>query len=280
MNNAENIEKILKQTKLKTTPALDQKILKAAGLELKQSTHQAHANNTPGLTIWRTIMKTKTTKFVAAALIIVAAMIGINSFLGTGTSVAFADVVNPILTARTATFKLTTTIQGTDVSYEVMYMDPARSRSLMPGGIIVIGDMNQGKVVMLLPSKKATVSIIPTEEQKKGGLFEVIRLIRQAQQHENESVEFLGEQKIEGNSVIGYRITHDDRRLTIWADSVTLLPIQIECICSLSIEERIFLLTDFVFDIELDESLFSLEIPEGYTIVEALKADDFEGAEK
>ena len=43
--------------------------------------------------IWRIIMRTKIIKFAAAAVIIIAALIGINSFLGTGTSVAFAEVL-------------------------------------------------------------------------------------------------------------------------------------------------------------------------------------------
>src|SRR4030043_211183 len=58
--------------------------------------------------IWRIIMKSNIAKFATAAVIIVGIMLVIN-YMGSsvdGTSVAWADVVRPILTARTVVFNV------------------------------------------------------------------------------------------------------------------------------------------------------------------------------
>ncbi len=52
----------------------------------------------PTLQIRRTIMKSRIAKIAAAAVIIIAVMIGLNPF---GNNVTFADVVEPILNAKT-----------------------------------------------------------------------------------------------------------------------------------------------------------------------------------
>ncbi len=80
MNNAENIEKLLKQTKIKTSAETDERILTAAESALKQSTARPAAANQPGPSIWRTIMKTKITKFAAVAVIIIIAFLSMTIF--------------------------------------------------------------------------------------------------------------------------------------------------------------------------------------------------------
>jgi len=59
----------------------------------------------------------------------------------------------------------------------------------------------------------------------------------------------------------GFRATGPDGEWTIWADPETALPIRMEQKWG----QMQFVCTDFQFDIEMDESLFSMEIPEGYS---------------
>jgi outer membrane lipoprotein-sorting protein len=266
---------VVHKATIETTREFDDRVLCDA-LEAQKKMETPMARTEPN--IWRTFMKNRMTKLAAAAAIVVAVFLGAHFVGGPDMSgVAFANVVRPLLAARTATFTLTRRAEDQPpLSYDMMYKEPLLSRSLMPGGLILVGDMNQGKIVTLLPSKKkATISIVPPEARNKGGLLDIRRLIREAQQHEQESVEFLGKQQVDGHPAIGFRIQY----MTIWADSVTLLPIRIECILpSLAgREHEIVEMTDFVFDIELKESLFSLEVPEGYTVVTNFNASDFEG---
>ncbi len=94
-------------------------------------------------------------------------------------------------------------------------------------------------------------------------MLELRRLIQlSVLENEDDSVEFLGRQNINGVTAIGYRITgHGD--ITIWADSKTKLPIQIEQ--SMGAETTV--INDITYNIELDESLFSVEPPKGYSAV-------------
>ncbi|MHC4464907.1 MAG: anti-sigma factor family protein, partial [Planctomycetota bacterium] len=69
---------------------------------------KATSRATSALKIRRTIMKSPMTKIAAAAVIIIAVLIGINPFGGT---ITFADVVKPLLNAKTVIFDV---IIGTD----------------------------------------------------------------------------------------------------------------------------------------------------------------------
>ena len=68
------------------------------------------------------------TKFAAAAVIIIAVVVGINPFLETDTSVAFAEVVKPFLVAKSATFKTQMKFKGNDLSLDTMYKEPLHMR--------------------------------------------------------------------------------------------------------------------------------------------------------
>jgi hypothetical protein len=94
-------------------------------------------------------------------------------------------------------------------------------------------------------------------------VLELRRLIQYALETEDDSVEYLGEQQINGNTAIGYHITgHGD--ITIWANAKTKLPIQIEQ--SMGAETAI--INDITYDIELEDSLFSVEPPKGYSVAD------------
>ena len=75
--------------------------------------------------------------------------------------------------------------------------------------------------------------------------------------------------EIDGIPVIGYRIQNPDSMNTdsmnVWADAKTLLPFRIEILIQMLGEEGAIIMSDFKFNIDLDQSLFSLQVPEGYT---------------
>ncbi len=231
------------------------------------------------VSIWRIIMKSRVTRFATAtAVIIIAVLIGMYQFGGSidGATPAFADIVRPILTARTATFKIAVNLikgQPSQV-FEGMFMEPGRMRQEMEGEVIAIIDMQEGKIVILMPEEKTAmvmeVENMPDENKEQSQVnmfFEIRRRIKQAQDDEDKSVEFLGEQEIDGRTAIGYRAQEAGQDMVVWADSESLLPIRIESSISIMMDRQItVIMYDFALDIELDESLFSLEIPEGYTV--------------
>ncbi|UCG57642.1 MAG: hypothetical protein JSU70_22595 [Phycisphaerales bacterium] len=212
-------------------------------------------------------MKSRKTKLAAAAAVIAAVIVGIHHFGRSVESVAIADIVQPLLTARTATFKITIGGQGVpSQEFDGMFMEPCRMRHAKPGGGTVIVDLEQGTFVTLLPQlKRAVVLELTNVPEDPGDLnfFQYIRMrMIEAQPLGDESVEFLGEQELDGQSAIGYRAQKPGLDATVWANSETKMPIRIEVFD----EPMIITMSNIAFDMELDESLFSLDVPEGYTV--------------
>ena len=212
------------------------------------------------------IMKNRISKLAAAAVIIIAVFIAFYQF--DSSSVVWADVVRPILTARTVIFNVVMD-EGQNVPVtRVMNMGTQRIRSevLSADGqtiqMIAIIDFNTSRVLTLNPKQKiaALIDLKDLPEKPENVLEEIRNIINELQNDPNVSIEQLGEQEIDGRIATVFHATGPDGKLTIWADSQTALPIRLEQ----KGRQIQFACTDFQFDIEMDESLFSMEIPEGY----------------
>jgi len=211
-------------------------------------------------------MKIRITKLAAAAVIIIAILTAIH-FLGSPIEgIAWADVVRPILTARTVVFN----VEGENIpTTRVMNMGTQRVRGevLSPDGktvqVIAIVDYDTSRMLQLIPKQKRAVLIdLKDIPEKPENVLETMRnLITELQNDPDVSVEPLVEKEIDGQIAKGFRATGPDGEMTIWADPQTALPIHMEQ----KWRQMQFVCTDFQFDIEMDESLFSMEIPEGYS---------------
>lgn len=218
--------------------------------------------------LWRTIMKNRMTKPAVAAAIAIATLVGIS--LTGQSSVAFADIVQPFLTARTATFKMTMEVQGAPTqTFDCMYAEPIRMRqATTDGSAVVISDLLQGRIVTLIAAQKQAVvmeitNISDDPNESQFNLFgQIRRHIQEAQEAPDDSVTSLGERQIEGRAVVGYRVQKSGVDMTIWADKQTQLPIEIKSVTG----PTTYTMTEIVFDVDLDESLFDLTIPEGYEV--------------
>jgi len=218
--------------------------------------------------IGRIIMKSRISK-IAAALVIIVSVVVVIHFLGSTESLALADVVQPILTARTVVFNVIMTEgEGVPIT-RVMNMGTQRVRSeiLSADGktvqMIVICDYDTSRMLTLNPEQKfAAIIDIKDLLEKPENFVEIMRnIITELQNDPDVSVESLGEKEIDGRTAKGFRATGPDGELMIWADSQTSLPIRMEQ----KWRQIHYEFTDFEFDVVLDESLFSMDIPEGYS---------------
>jgi hypothetical protein len=78
------------------------------------------------------------------------------------------------------------------------------------------------------------------------------------------TIEELGEEKFNGVNATGFKFSsetgHED--IVIWADSDTALPIQID----IRAGKSAYTIRNIQFDVPVDESLVSMEVPEGYSL--------------
>ena len=202
--------------------------------------------------------------------------------------IAFADIVQPFLTARTATYKVTTKPEDRPSrETEVMFMEPGRIRSTHRTSNVTIIDFQQGRAVSLDPKDK-TALVFELENMGEDHdlqsrvmlFFDTREYIRKALETEDKTVKYLGKRTIDGRSAVGYQISQDLREMTVWADVTTQSPIRIETSIMLG-EDRIapYVMDHFAFNVELDEALFSLEIPKDYTST-TLKVDASKPSDK
>lgn len=230
--------------------------------EFEAGTTETKTNRT---TIWGLIMKSPITKFAAIAAVLIAAIIfGVIQFGGSfdGASVAWADVVKPILHAQTAIFTMIIGEEGKAPEIQDMVMGSRIRRTMEGIEDISIIDLETSRILTLDPKEKEATYIdlkgLPKIPNYLENLRNVITMLEEEPQF---VVEELGEKEIDGTRAVGFRGVHPKVEVTIWADAETALPIRIE-----QQEGQLLVISkDFQFDVEMDESLFSMEVPEGYT---------------
>ncbi len=237
-------------------------------------------------TNWRWIMRSPVSR-AAAATIFVLAIGGVALwFHGTGTTPAFADFVKPILEAKTAKFKITTEMemngQAITTTAEVMVLDATRSRQEMEmpdkSKIVMIFDYGRGKSLTLVPASKQAIVLTMTKLPKgkipidKDPLGWLRLLLLDARDKPDVKREPLGEKEIDGRRVVGFRVNTNGTVMSLWGDPKTGLPVRAEVTMTMFANAKMTL-SDFVFNLDMDELLFSTEPPAGYTIQNMGKID-------
>jgi outer membrane lipoprotein-sorting protein len=224
------------------------------------------------LNTWRWIMRSPVSR-VAAAVIFALAIAGVALwFHGSGAAPSFADFVKPILTAKSAKFKLEYEAEGQPAQkMQVTFLAPNRLRQDLPSGFVNISDFDKGKMVGLDPKNKRmtvfSLANMPKDKLPANFFSQLQSQVLDAEKSADAKRESLGEKEIAGRRAVGYRISSTAQVLTIWGDPQTGLPVRIESKIDL-IPKVKTTWTEFEFDVPVDPSLFRLEPPPGYTVVD------------
>ena len=233
--------------------------------ETKQKTNK---QTTPPSVLWRTIMKNPITKLAAAAVIIIAVLIGAyylgDSFNMTGA--AYAEIVERLHSARTLTYAVESN-SGIEwmpsMIMEIAFKEPGYMRMSTPDGYVSIIDSIQGKGITILPPKKQFIGMEMSHLQNDPAQqnFNVIEKLRSLPERADQQ---LGTREIDGREVQGFRVTEEGLINTVWIDIQTrqLVLVEMEFLNALGMSGT---MSDFQFDVELDDSLFNLAPPDGYT---------------
>ncbi len=268
----EGWDDLFEQLPVDTTVADEQKATaKARALEAFEN---RPTPNSRLQAIGHTLMKYKVPHWTTATLL-VTGMIWL--FQSTSTpAFAFDALVANLMKARTARYDMITTMEGQpELKMKAYYLEPNHLRQEITNGYINISDWSVGKMIGLDPkSKQATViNMLNMPDDQKNGMhanqFEMIRqALRTVTSDPNSKTLSLGEKQIDGRTVLGFRIDAPGMPLTVWADPETELPVRIETTMVGPPKTKV-VMTNYEFNVELDESLFSLDIPEGYKVTEA-----------
>jgi hypothetical protein len=217
------------------------------------------------LNFWRFIMKSPITKLAMAAVIIAAAIVGVHYFAGGGTKpcLAWDCVIRSIMDANTAEFDIIVGEEGKVPVIHDMIMGSKIRRTMGGMAEASIIDLGTSQILTLDPVKKKAVYIslkdLPQIPNYMDTLRNVITMLEKAPGF---TVEDIGDQVIDGQTLRGFKANHPKAQIEIWADTKTGLPVrivqqegQMKVICK-----------NMRFDVPMAQSLFDMNAPEGYKV--------------
>jgi len=225
---------------------------------------------------------------IAAVLVIVVGVVGLFSLMfpgggNGGSGSAFAEVAQQFLNIQTGKYKLTITIPGQSTHTCAGYFrEPGRMRHEMimgPVQIVQLFDMQKAQMLQLMPQQNLAMQVelqnLPEEKrnlQNTNVFHECRKRIEDAKENPEVIVEELGEQMLGDHPAIAYRVKADKGMyfMKVWVNPATNLPIQIKISMNQMFGEDTtmdILVHDFEFNVPLEESLFSMEIPPGFQVV-------------
>ncbi len=197
---------------------------------------------------------------IAAAILIVVGIGTVIGLLTQGngmTSIAWADVGSTLERARTICFTMTVDKGGTiHYSGKTMYTAPGMTR-LETADSVTIFDWAKGRFLVLDLKNKTAHGALITEIKNpwQDNWFEELRKVVG-----NPKADTVGEKVINGQTTKGWRVTSGGEIATVWADAETAEPIRVE----FEVEQERIVMSNFEFNKELDESLFSFKVPDDY----------------
>jgi outer membrane lipoprotein-sorting protein len=228
---------------------------------------------------WRRIMRSPICRASVGAVLVLA-IAGVAWRLQvSGTQYAFADFVKPILEAESAKFKAAFERNGKQVATADVMVSGSRARMELqePGQPMVIHIVDYGRSLSACIDKANKIAVIQKlvglpRERASMNLLEEMRLLILDADKPDVKRESLGEKEIDGRRAVGWRLSgpglHEPGvTVTIWGDPATGLPIRMESYYAMDGQKGT--LSDPTWDPDLDESLFSLDPPDGYQVIKS-----------
>lgn len=273
MKPQENIEKQLNNFDIQTDTKID-KLVRNEILHAHQE-YQKSKSDKFRPSFGRIIMKSPITKLAAAALIIIAVLISINQFSGSIdlASRTFAAAVENVNKAKTISWTATYIAEGEEIAnMKTMVKEPYFMRIEVSDGRIMIFNMQQRRLLVLNTKIKGAFAFTTSTITEPFNTYDTFKNFRQIDKFDVKHIgtEIIGNRKAE---VFELTDKNNSQRTKVWVDPQTELPFRMESNIKGTEEKPIggtitIVVSDIVFDEEMDISLFSLDIPEGYKITD------------
>jgi len=215
--------------------------------------------------------------FAVAAVIVLAALTAFLVWPGGGkSSLAIADVLKPI-TAKTAKFTITARMDPApagapaEQTMQVLVMENLMRQEL-PGESYLVMDLKSSRSVTIIPQQKMVMVMKRTglpqgaKDQMSNDFFgELRRRVEELRGSGPKDAEWLGEKDFNGRTARGFHKHQEGIDITVWADAETCLPVLMEIRYG---GGALVTMSNFELDVPLDPALFSMAVPEGYTVEE------------
>lgn len=283
----DKIEELLKKIGNEQVPPEAQKIAQSElakfGENLKEHKHIKFKEH---------FVKTNILKISIAAAVILAILVGIPFFKGTGPTVSLADVYQKLQLVDAFMYKMRMkTIANMQPGMPAVNGDSEGTITISTEygmkedmSTIINGAAKMHQIMYILPQEKKAVTLMP--EQKQYLILEYNdELLAKAKKESNDPREMvkqalkctfteLGKNTINGIEVEGFQTTDPaymnsalgDVKITFWVDRKTELPVQVELYIKMGEQIQMEgVMEDFQWDLKVASSEFEPVIPQDYT---------------
>ncbi len=236
----------------------------------------------PGESLGRRLWGSRAVHKLALSVAAGIAIVALVWWMGFGSSSAlasevFANVLEQIRKAHSVTYKSTLELAGRPAqTSQVLFMEPGHERKIIAGKLLQISDYQNGRTLAIDSCCGWSLLVEYTvTAQEKLQASELDRLRRLGK----DSGRFVGKEELDGRLVNVFEAQDRNDKLTIWCDRQTDLPVRVKIVTGeqkqgTSAGKATVTLSDFVWNEELDESLFELKAPEGFKQYQIRLLDD------
>jgi outer membrane lipoprotein-sorting protein len=215
------------------------------------------------------IMKNRS--WAAAAVIAIVSGIALLWAFQRQSSVAFGDVLAKVRDISAVSFNIKSTLGGASnqpahpFTAQVTVEEPSKMREVLPPGrMIAILDCAKGQQLMLDPIAKTAERM-----EFKGDGFKRAQQMNMLDQFRNfDSKDFhpVGTKIIDQHKLQGFVKSDATGQTTVWVDPATRLPMRMEMSGGILLTGQQFEFTDFNWNPQVDDNMFSLTPPAGYKL--------------
>lgn len=220
-------------------------------------------------------------KFAAAAVFAVVAAGLIFWAVNTGGSnVALADVLSRIRDVRAVKFNMVSTVEvpgapPQTVSGRATIAEPGWMRQEIDQvGIVSVFDFRTGRAVTLVPKEKTAIVLelsnldkLPGAQAGPGAPGRPPNILDELKKLDGSSGKPVGELRVDGRVLKGFRVEQPGQEMTIWVDPETRLPVEITAEMKTGmLPSAKVKMTGFVWDASVDPSQLTLTPPADYKV--------------
>jgi outer membrane lipoprotein-sorting protein len=276
MRPVEDVKRLIKNVPIHTSAQRDDEVRDEVLSAMDRSEKGHSAATLPN--IWRIIMKSQITKFVTAAVVILAVLVGNHYLSGSidGSSIAWADVLEQIRSFRPYAYTQTIRYYHTDKTMvrRFMILNPYQRREEFPDGTVRIFDHSKEPTGMLQLNPKTKQAAWKMSGREAGSINpDILERIRRFEEKPGiYKVEDRGVQEMDGYTTRCFQVPGENNIHTVWVDIETKLPIRIE------LEHpkvgQTLIMTEFDFEPSFDKTQFDRIPPEGYAFSGYARKED------
>ena len=237
---------------------------------------------------WSSIMRKRSSKIAASAIIAAGIIVAIVMLAtGDGSNVAMAAFLEQLKTKCYEFDFRVQTADGADFPAKAIVREPGKMRleqSSDLGAVTVVIDTNAKQSLMLIDRFKAAIRFDKNETKTTevfGFLILPMRSIEELWGLKAGNETALGKKDVDGIPAEGFQVIqkHEEytQTISVWADSKTGYPLEVGIeVQSVDQGEATITLSNFQVVPEPSVALFSLKIPEGYTLAESQTLEQLE----